>query len=92
MVKNPPANAGDTCLIPGLGRSPGGGNGNPLQSSCLGNPMGYSPWGHKRVRPDLAAQPEHRHLKMLVRESSGGSVAKNLPAKAGDMDLIPGLG
>ena len=31
MVKNPPANAGDMGLIPGLGRSPGGGNGNPLQ-------------------------------------------------------------
>ena len=39
-------------LIPGSGSSPGGGNGNPLQSSCLGNPMdrslvGYSPWGCK---------------------------------------------
>ena len=42
VVKNPPANAGDTRdagLIPGSGRSPGGGNGNPLQYSCLGNPM-----------------------------------------------------
>ena len=39
MVKNPPANAGDTSLIPGLGRSPGEGNDNPLQYSCLGNPM-----------------------------------------------------
>ena len=39
MVKNPPANEGDTGLIPGLGRSPGGQNGNPLQYSCLGNPM-----------------------------------------------------
>ena len=36
MVKNLPVNAG---LIPGLGRSPGGGNGNPLQYSCLENPM-----------------------------------------------------
>ena len=38
VVKNPPANAGDTGdtgLIPGLGRSPGGGHGNPLQYSCL---------------------------------------------------------
>ena len=40
VVKNPPANAGDTGLIPGLGRSPGEENGNPLQYSCLGNPMG----------------------------------------------------
>ena len=39
MIKNLPANAGDTGSIPGLGRSPGEGNGNPLQDSCLGNPM-----------------------------------------------------
>ena len=38
-VKNPPANAGDMGLISGWGRSPGEGNGNPLQYSCLGNPM-----------------------------------------------------
>ena len=41
MVRNLPANAGDRDVdsIPGLGRSPGEGNGNPLQYSCLGNPM-----------------------------------------------------
>ena len=39
VVKNPPANAGDTGSIPGLGRSPGEGNGNPLQYSSLENPM-----------------------------------------------------
>ena len=42
MVKNPPASSGDsgdTSSIPGSGRCPGGGNGNPLQYSCLGNPM-----------------------------------------------------
>ena len=39
VVKNLPASAGDVGLIPGLGRSPGEGNGNPLQHSCLGNPM-----------------------------------------------------
>ena len=41
MVKNLLPNAGDSDvgLIPGLGRSPGGGNGNPLQCSCLGNLM-----------------------------------------------------
>ena len=41
-------NAGDSVdlgLIPGLGRSPGGGNGNPLQYSCLENPMGRGDWG-----------------------------------------------
>ena len=47
MVKNPPANAGDTRdlgLISGLGRSPGGGHGNPLQYSCLESPMGRGAW------------------------------------------------
>ena len=47
MVKNPSANAGDikdTGLIPGLGRSPGEGNGNPLQYSCLKNPMDRGDW------------------------------------------------
>ena len=39
MVKNLPANPGDMGFIPGSGRSPRGGNGNPLQCSCLGNPM-----------------------------------------------------
>ena len=47
MVKNPPANPGDTRdvgLIPGLGRSLGEGNDNPLQYSCLGNPMDRESW------------------------------------------------
>ena len=39
VVKNPPAKAGDMGLIPGWGRSPGEGNGNPFQYSCLENPM-----------------------------------------------------
>ena len=48
MVKNPPANAGDVRdagSIPGSGRSPGEGNGNPLQYSCLGNPRTEEPGG-----------------------------------------------
>ena len=47
VVKNPPANAGDlrdTGSIPGLGRSRGGGHGNPLQYSCLENPMDGGAW------------------------------------------------
>ena len=46
-VKNPPADAGDirdVGLIPGSGRSPGGGHGNPLQYSCLENPMDRGAW------------------------------------------------
>ena len=44
VVKNLPNNAGDACLTPGLGRSPGEGNGNPLQYSYLGNPMDRGAW------------------------------------------------
>ena len=47
VLKNPPATAGDIRdlgLIPGSGRSSGGGNGNPLQYSCLKNPMDRGAW------------------------------------------------
>ena len=47
MVENPPANAGDMDSIPQLGRSPGEGNGNPLQYSCLGSPMDRAAWWAK---------------------------------------------
>ena len=58
MVKNPPANAGDSgdvSLIHGSGRSPGRGDGTPLQCSCLENPMHRGAWwatvqgGHKEL-------------------------------------------
>ena len=57
VVKNPPTNAGDAGLIPGLGRSPGGGSGSPLQYSCLENSMGrgaggLQSMGLQRVRHD----------------------------------------
>ena len=45
MVQNPPVNAGDAGWIPGSRRSPRVGNGNPLQYSCLGNPMDRGAWG-----------------------------------------------
>ena len=65
MVKNQPANAGDVRdlgSIPGLGRSPGVGNDNPLQIVLLGESHGqrslegYGPWGHKE-----SATTEHTH-------------------------------
>ena len=52
VVKNPPANAGDVRdkgSIPGSIRSTGGGNGNPLQCSCLENPMDWGIWWAHRV-------------------------------------------
>ena len=55
-------NVGDSCLIPGLERSPGGGNGNPLQYSCLENAMDRGAWqatvhGVSLVGHDLATKP-----------------------------------
>ena len=50
VVKNPPASVGDAGLIPGSEGSPGVGNGNPLQYSCLENPMHKEPGGLQSLR------------------------------------------
>ena len=71
MVKKLPANAedaGDLGSIPGLGKSHGEGNGKPLQSSCLENPIdrgslvGYSPWGCKEL--DMTDLYTHTHTQL----------------------------
>ena len=66
MVKNPPANVGDTGSIPGLGRSPGEMNGNPLQCCCLENPMDRGAWtqcmGSQRVGHDRS----HLHIGLTI--------------------------
>ena len=55
LIKESACSEGELGSIPGLGRLPGGGHGNPLQSSCLENPhgqrrlAGYSPWNHKEL-------------------------------------------
>ena len=76
MVKNLPANAGDTGnegLIPGLGKSPGEGNGNPLQYSCLENPMDRGAWqaavhGVEKSRSRLST-----HAFFSLSEGPGGN-------------------
>ena len=67
MVKSPPANTGatgDAGSIPVSGRSPGGGNGNPLQYSCLENPMDRGAWwatvhGSQKSGDDLVTKQQH---------------------------------
>ena len=64
MVKNLPAHAEDASPIPGSGRSPGEGKGNPLQYSWLGNPMDRGDWRaqsmrSQRVSHDLAIKQQH---------------------------------
>ena len=66
------ANVGDPGSIPGLGRSPGEGNGNPLQYSCLENPMARGAWlaivhGVVRVGHDLANKPPPTYLRFEGR-------------------------
>ena len=65
MVKNLPVNAGDghkrdRDLIPGLGRSPGVGNGNPLQFSCMGNPTDRGVWQATVERVTKSWTKQHR--------------------------------
>ena len=65
VVKSPPANAGDLRDLPGSGSYPGGGHGNPLQYSCLENPVDIGDWqamvhGITRVGHDLLSKPPPR--------------------------------
>ena len=82
VVKNPPANAGDirdAGSIPGSGRSPGGGYGNPPQYSCLGNPMDRGAWwatvrgGHRESDTTEATQHSHRHEVIPLSPTAQGS-------------------
>ena len=69
LIKNLPTNAGDagdSSLIPGLGRSPGGGNGNPLQYSCLENPIERGAWQatvHKVARSQTTEATEYTYTE-----------------------------
>ena len=68
MVKNSPANAGDirdVGSIPGLGISPGGGHGNPLQYSCLENSMGRGAWQARSLWVAELDTTEHTHNLLL---------------------------
>ena len=72
VVKNLPANTGDSGLIPGSGRSPGEINGNSLQCSYLENPMDRGAWkvtvhGVTRVRHDLATKPPTTTLGWMLQ-------------------------
>ena len=69
MVKNLPVNAGDERdmgSIPGLGRSPGEGNGNPLQYSCLGNPIVRGAWWATVCGVAESDKAEHAHTHTFL--------------------------
>ena len=79
-------NAGDLGSIPGLGRSPGGGKGYPLQSSGLENFMDCTVHGVTKSQTQLS----NVHFRSHLVDFPGGPVAKNPPASAGDEGSIPG--
>ena len=69
-------NTGDPGLIPGLGRSPGGGNGYPLQCSCLGNPWTEEPGGLQSIgsqKLNTTEQLNHQHFVKFPNSSSDRS-------------------
>ena len=69
MVKDLPASAGDTGSIPGLGRSPGGRNGNPLQYSCLEKSMDRGTWRatvHGVTKSQTQLSPMHGTVIIII--------------------------
>ena len=77
VVKNPPAKAGDTLRdagsVPGSGRSPEGGHGNPLQYSCLENPMDRGAWRatvHRTVDSDTTKESDTTEATEHAQSSS----------------------
>ena len=91
MVKNPPAYAGDSGLIPGSGRSPGGGHDNPLLYSCLENPhgqrslAGYSPMGSRKSWTSLITHVMLSSSEIIVQQLM--SVRRVAPLHAGKLKL-----
>lgn len=70
--------AEDAGSIPGSGRSSGERNGNPLQYSCLGNPMvGYSPWDYKTVMQDLTTKHQQQKLDKIYAPKALVSITRS---------------
>ena len=87
VVKNLPGNAGNTGLSPGSGRSPGGGSGNPLQYSCLENPMDRGAWqvtalGVTKSGTQLSSRHGHQ-------QRPGGPRAKVLSPHPWELGYVP---
>ena len=85
MVKNPPANSGDAGamgFIPGSARSPREGNGNPLQYSCLGNPMERGGW--QAVVQGIAKELGRTEQTHATQDFLGGPVVKTVLSAQGE--------
>ena len=102
VVKNPPANAGDEGSIPGSGRSPGGGNGNPLQYSWLENPINRRAWWARvhRVTKELVTTeclnnntttntPGSHHLSQVTISAAAAKSLQSCPTLCDPIDGSP---
>ena len=105
VVNSLPTNAGDSGSIPGLGQSPGGGLGSPLQYSCLGNPMDGGAWqvtGSQRVRHNLPTKTKRNldscipfftvlclRFELLRKESMGLLVEADWPPDSMSVSCFP---
>ena len=96
VVKNPPANVGDMGLIPGLGRSPGGGNGNPHQYSCLENPMDRGAWqapqgpaGHFK---DLCLLLKSKVNSKILKALAPGDITRLRGSYMGNLEKVGSRG
>ena len=95
MVKNPHVNAGDVGSIPGSGRSPGEGNGYPLQYSCLENSMNRATW--RAIVPGVAEldMTEHTHTHkasfLLILQSQLNSILDLLPLNPLEFSRVTGF-
>ena len=87
VVKNLPANAGDTDLLLGLRRSPGERNGNPLQYSCLENPMDPGDWWATVHCKELDTN-EHLHKQWKYQSDQEGKIWSELNNRG--IENIPG--
>ena len=97
VIKNPPANAGDlrdVSSIPGSGRSPGEGNGNPLQDSCLENPMDRGAWQatvHRVAKSRVQLKWVSTHTQRLKGHSQPHSGSKWLNQDLSTTETANGL-
>ena len=89
-------NVGDLGLIPGLGRSPGGEHGNPLQYACLENPLGqrslagYSPWGCKQSdATEQLSTTQHPHFHVHICLARTAAQVARGPGQTTEVQEMP---
>ena len=87
VIKNSPANAEDSSSIPGCGRSLGGGNGNPLQYACMGNPMDRTAW-QARANNLATEQQQQEDRTITGGQGARDNFSKKVTAQGHNINQI----